>query len=107
MKLAFFEGDTLLGVGVTNTARNAHYMCPRCGTIWGREIVLDPERADHENYHQSFSIHCPEHAIYVKWATLPMFSQMHEPPWLVRRVPREVLARDFLFMEELTQREES
>lgn len=97
MKLAFFEGDSLVGVGFTNEPHSYHYLCPTCGTIWGREIVLDPERSPSEHTHFVCHVHCPEHIH--PWRSLPLFSTQYHPHWLVRTYPREVLVRDFLLLD--------
>jgi hypothetical protein len=107
VKLAFFEGSQMLGVGYINVPRSSHYYCPVCGEAWGTELVLNPEASNQTHYHQYFAVNCPEHAHLVKWLSLPLFSQIYEPHWIGKRIPREVLVRDFLFLDDLIQREES
>jgi hypothetical protein len=40
MKLGFFDGENLLGVGFISEPMSTLFVCPDCGEIWGREIVI-------------------------------------------------------------------
>ena len=101
LRLAFFEGDEMLGFGLTNTPGSTHFMCPECAVIWGREICLDTHPTLASSHpHRCEMVHCPEHTLEHPLWTPPVFSLRH-PRFEERTFPREVLARDFLLLCEL------
>lgn len=100
MRLAFFLGEEMLGIGFITEPVSTHYFCPRCGAIWGREVVLDGEST-----HGTLCVNCPEHPD-PHWTPPVISHHDFEPRYWVRKVPREVLRRDFLYLCELLCQEQ-
>lgn len=93
----FFEGSRFLGRGILTSTTgyipsSYAYVCPRCGELWARGAVTDPD-----THHAPLAIPCPAHDNPVPLGQRALFFFTGDEEY-TDSFPKEVLVRDFLFL---------